>query len=1052
MSDEPDDMSKKAEQPRLIEVEFPLKQTSLDAIHEKGMRFGPISAIHVWPARRPLAACRAALITALLPDPGNSEDRKQLLNQIGGVVVKKQPKKKKTKKVGEERPTDQKNLEILGEETNGGVLHWGREFGSEMESLRSIIKQHYSNYTPKVLDPFAGGGAIPLEAMRLGCESYANDLNPVAWFLLKCTLEYPQAFAQQSRPLPSFALKNPSLLNDELKGSIRGKKSKNDHQTNSKTVQTSLISSPSLGLPWHVRAWGWWVLNKVKEEIGNYYPVFDNKTTVGYFWARTVKCKNCRVIIPLLKTRWLCKKDKKALTIKKRIVLPMKPKADNSGIEFGEPTEVSIPSGTRTQRIAFDKETGKGTMSRAGAKCPCCPATMTMEDIRIEGQAGRLGSQMIAVVVDGDHGKEYRLPTKEEILLVENAKGQLENIFKEIPFGLPRESTPAGGGSGAGRAFSIQGYGLMTWVDLFTPRQLLMLGTFVKWIRSSKLALEKEGYTPEWIEAITAYLAMYFDRLANHNTNLCRWKVNAEGVIGIISRYALPILWDFIEGNPLSDLTGGFASAMNWITPLIKYFTDTAREKPHPTILCQSAIDNFPNDMDLIVTDPPYYDSIPYSDLMDFFYVWLKRVLYGLNPEIDKIFKATLAPKWDNEKNNGELIDDESRFGNDSKKSKETYEEGMFRAFQSCNISLKSDGLLIIVFASKQPDAWETLVSAVIRAGFIVKSNWPIQTELKSRMRALSSAALSSSVWLVCRKRTGQNHPGWDNIVMEEMRKNISLNLRKYWDVGIRGPDFVWAAIGPALEVYSKFPIVKKANDPGKNMAVPEFLRIVRRIVVDFVVGRVLTTGEGESVINELDDITTYYLLHRHDFGMSDVPIGGCILYAVSCGLSDTALVDQYNILIRTGKKGSSGASEEEEEEEDASEESSSLDEEVGSGNTVKLRFWNQRKQKNLGYDTSGKPAPLIDQIHKLMQLWKEGDVAVVDEYISSRALKNHKLFHQLLQALIELAKEGDEERKILESISNHLGAKGRPLKKQEVDVFTAAERAKRKDGEGENE
>src|SRR6266516_4862008 len=220
-----------------------------------------------------------------------------------------------------------------------------------------------------------------------------------------------------------------------------------------------------------------------------------------------------------------------------------------------------------------------------------------------------------------------------------------------------------------------------------------------------------------------------------------------------------------------------------------------------------------------------------------------------------------------------------------------TTKVGTARAFQACHKSLRPNGRLVIVFAHKHPDAWETLVSAVIRAGFVVDGSWPIQTEMGNRTRALSSAALASSVWLVCKKRPENARPGWDNIVLEEMQKNIIQCLRNFWDAGIRGPDFVWAATGPALEAYSKHPIVKKANEQGKVMSVSEFLGHVRRMVADFVVGRVLTQNGGTETVSGLDDVTTYYLLHRYNFGMESAPIGPCILYAVSCNLSDGLLL-----------------------------------------------------------------------------------------------------------------------------------------------------------------
>ncbi len=255
------------------------------------------------------------------------------------------------------------------------------------------------------------------------------------------------------------------------------------------------------------------------------------------------------------------------------------------------------------------------------------------------------------------------------------------------------------------------------------------------------------------------------------------------------------------------------------------------------------------------------------------------------------------------------------------------------------------------------------------------------------------------------------------------MRHNIHTKLRDYWDAGIRGPDFVWAATGPAMEAYSKHPVVKKANEPGKLMEVAEFLRAVRRLVVDFVVGRVLAGDGDETTASGLDDITTYYILHRHDFGMNDAPVGACILYAVSCNLSDNDLANRHEILLRTGgliapEEGDEVADAEVEPDADA-------EPEEGTGSVVKLRPWHQRKRKAMGYDAEGHPAPLIDQVHRLMHLWKAGDVIKVDEYLDARGLKRNALFHQLLQALIELAGEGTEERAVLESVSNHLVARG---------------------------
>jgi hypothetical protein len=306
-----------------------------------------------------------------------------------------------------------------------------------------------------------------------------------------------------------------------------------------------------------------------------------------------------------------------------------------------------------------------------------------------------------------------------------------------------------------------------------------------------------------------------------------------------------------------------------------------------------------------------------------------------------------------------------------------------------------------------------------------------------NRARALSSAALASSVWLVCRKRPDAARPGWDNRVLDEMRENIYARLREYWDAGIRGPDFVWAATGPAMEAYSKHPVVKKANEPNATLEVSEFLRAVRRIVVDFVVGRVLTHNGDASVTRGLDDVTTYYLLHRHDFEMDDAPIGACILYAISCGLSDHDLADRYEILQKTGGQ---AESEGEEAGESASEDTNGEAEE-GTGSKVRLRPWNRRIRKSMGYDgdggtAAGKPAPLIDQVHRMMHLWKAGDLIRVDEYLEARGLRRNALFHQLLQALIELAPAATEERSLLENISNHIAAKPVSAEDRQRDMF----------------
>jgi putative DNA methylase len=1053
-----------ADRPRLIERAFPLKQASLDSVHEKNVRHGHISTLHIWPARRPLAACRAALIATLLPDPGDPEERRRLIERIGGRVVPKIEKKK----------VNGRTVEVEREETVGGILHWGRESSPDLQFFRDEIRKAYGGRAPRVLDPFAGGGAIPLEAMRLGCEVTAIDINPVAWFILKCTLEYPQKLAGQKRPLPDFVLKDRDFMESFLKAqglkgaTLRtqlerlglGEESGPSPGASRRPLPTGRGSEgqKALGfdgalsldadLAWHVRAWGRWVLARARAGLERFYPTIDGKPTVAYLWARTVKCKNCRATMPLLKTKWLCKKDNK------RILLKVEANADKTGSLFsilsGE--DAATQGGNGAQRREYDKKFGAGTMSRAGATCLCCGLpSMKMEDIRFEGKAGRLGAIMTAVVVDGPDGKEYRLPTDDEIRLAADAENEIERVFAEIPFGIPNEPLPSKEALG----FRVPLYGFDRWSKLFTPRQLLALGTFVKHTRAVCDTTAGASIPNDWKVAISCYLAAGLDRLLDFSNENTQWKIDVSTINHSFVRFALPITWDFAEGNTVGDIAGSYRMCLERIITGLEIGAALPRCEV-PSVTRQSAVASLPQ-CDLIVTDPPYYDAIPYSDLMDFFYVWLRRTLYGLCPEIDEPFSEPLGPKWDSEKRDGELIDDSSRFGGDKAASKAAYEEGMFRAFDACDRALVPDGRMVVVFANKSPDAWEAMVSAIIRAGFVVDGSWPIQTEQPSRMRGQASAALASSVWIVAKRRAETARPGWDNRVLDEMRENIYTRLREYWDAGIRGPDFVWAATGPALEAYSKHPVVKKANEPGAVMEVSEFLRAVRRIVVDFVVGRVLSHNGEATAVSGLDDVTTYYLLHRHDFGMDDAPIGACILYAISCGLSDHDLAERFEILQRTGSHSSDplpvGRGRREAPGEgppDYLEDETAWDEgeeeEEGSGSKVRLRPWNKRIRKSMGYDgdprsAGEKPAPLIDQVHRLMHLWRAGDVVRVDEYLDARGLRRNALFHQLLQALIELAPTGSEERSLLESISKHISSRPMSADNRQGEMFKKVKR-----------
>ena len=1051
---------------RLIEVAFPLRQVSLDSVHEKNVRHGHLSTLHIWPARRPLAASRAALLATLLPDPGSREARLGVLERMAGHVVK--------------IPTAAGDR--MREDTLGGILHWGRDDEGELARFRAEIRQAFGGRAPRVLDPFAGGGAIPLEAMRLGCEAVAADLNPVAWFILRCTLHYPRFLAGESRPLPAFALEERDFLEAFLKAqgmtnatALREELARYGHNDGEAvqvaTLPLEVTPVEHADFAWHLRAWGRRVLAAARAALAARYPTyaefeparrkgrrrttpriavryrsrpatllqpdadghvsvsalnaeFDSlyleeeanprwvaKPAVAYLWARTIRCGGCRAEIPLLKTCWLCRKQKK------RVVLTVEPRQDGAGVELDIEQDVPEGKGSAAQKREHDRKLGTGTMSASGATCPCCGVIATTKDIRTEGRAGRLGVRMTAVIVEGQQGKEYRAPTETEIEAARVTDEELGGIYEEIPFGLPEEMiSPHRPSPNSRGASGLPRYGFDTWRRVFANRQLLAMGTLIREIRRSFESMD--AYPDEWREALTAYLAPSISRLADRGCALATWTSGPEQVSHAFARFALPMVWDFAESCPLADTTGGFIQAVEWIARVFEHTAAAAGDAPAPCVAQASATAPRSDRFDVICTDPPYYDAIPYSDLMDFFHVWLRRTLHGLSPEIDAAFSEPLGPKWDADRNDGELVDQPSRFDADSAQSRRVYEDGMLRAFRNCGTALRDDGRLVVVFANKQPEAWETLVSALIQAGFVVTASWPIQTERASKVAG--GARLAASIWLVCRKRPATARPGWDGTVLAEMRENVIERLRDFWDAGIRGPDFVWAATGPALEAFSRHPVVRKADVQGGRLTVAEFLRHVRRMVVGFVVSRLLQGDGGAS--GELDEPTTYYLLHRNDFGLGSAPAGACILYALSCNLSDADLAGRLDLLAR-GRRATA-------EDDDDGEES------APSGGEARLKPWSQRHSRDLGEPgAAGGAPPLIDCVHSLMQLWKTGEQSRVDDYLERRGLWHHELFARVVQALIELADGGSEERATLESIQNHLRTRGGTRAPRQMDL-----------------
>ncbi|PMP95767.1 MAG: DNA methylase, partial [Candidatus Aminicenantes bacterium] len=556
---------------RLIEVTFPVKEVSKISAKEKNIRHGHISTLHIWWTRKPLASSRATNFAALIPapdDPVELEKKRQFIIELS-----------KWENSLNQSLLEKARKEIL--EANGGV-------------------------PPKVLDCFAGGGSIPLEALRLGCETHAVEYNPVAVLILKCTLEYPQKYGRAQN------------ISSDLK--LGSQKSTN----------------PLLD---DVEKWGNWVLKEAQEEIGNFYPADeDGSIPVGYYWMRTISCQNpsCSAEIPLTANFWLAKKENKKVALYPYI--------------YGKKVKFKIV-GTGYEKMPKDFDPERGTVSRAVAICPVCGSTIDDKTTRRLFQEGKAGERMVAVVLHHPErsGKTYRLATEKDMDVFKKAEHYLEKkrqeLFDKWGFDpVPDEPTPEGKGRGAERAFSVRNYGLNTWGELFNSRQKLALITFTEKVRQAYEKMIEERCDAEYAKAVVGYLSIALDKLVMFTSSNCTWKVDTTQVINaFVGRQALQMTWDYFELNPVSGISTSYNNLIEVIIDSFKILHGIGLS----ATVTQSSATSLPypdNYFDAVFTDPPYYDNVPYSYLSDFFYVWLKRSLGDLYPEL---FTTPLTPKKD---------------------------------------------------------------------------------------------------------------------------------------------------------------------------------------------------------------------------------------------------------------------------------------------------------------------------------------------------------------------------------------------------------------------
>ena len=630
-----------------------------------------------------------------------------------------------------------------------------------------------------MVDPFAGGGSIPLEALRLGCETFASDLNPVACLILKVMLE----------DIPRHG----AGLGDEL------------------------------------RKAGAEIKAKPEKELADLYPKDpDGATPIAYLWARTVRCEapNCGAEIPLMRSMWLCRKPKR-----KWALLPITVRDDGSQpprVEF----EIFEPK--------RDAEVVNGTVSRAKATCVCCRAVLPPERVRTQLAAQRGGAdtvfdeqgkrtggaRMTAVVTlkPSQQGRHYRLPTHSDYIAVRLAQERVAKLLDEweqtgkqglCP--VPDEPTPTGGGSGAGRAFSVQRYGMMQWGDLFTARQKSAL-------------VELAG------ELVTG-LALTLSKMADFNSALARWAPQRETSAATFGRQALPMIWDFCETCPTGDSTGSLASSIAYFVEFSKRFTGA----PGQVQLADSVEHPLPDQSASVwFTDPPYYDAVPYADLSDFFLVWLKRTILD-NQLLTDPFDPNnpLSPKT------SEVVQDETKLHNGQPKNSQWFEATMARAFAEGRRILSEVGVGSVVFAHKTTEGWEALLSGMIRGGWTITGSWPIATERPGRLRSQESAALATSVHLICRPRSENAPVGEWADVLRELPARVGDWMQRMQKEGVRGADLVFSCIGPALEIYSRYRTVETPE--GRKVELPEYLERIWEVVAREALEQVLGTAEAQA-------------------------------------------------------------------------------------------------------------------------------------------------------------------------------------------------------------
>lgn len=853
---------------RLIEEELPLKQVNDESAREKSLRHGHISTLHLWWARRPLAMSRAVVFGTLFPDPSDDTERMAVLQQLALASP-------------------------FEASTNP----------ARIDPLRRYLQKAYPDGPPKVLDCFAGGGAIPLEALRLGCDTTAVDLNPVAHLVEKCILEYPQRFGQ-----PNERDKNP--LAEEFS------------------------------------KWASWVRARVEPRLTKVFPASgDGRGPAVYFWARTMTCPNpgCRAAIPLLSSFWLANSTRNKAWV---------------DVE-GKPGQIRLV--IRTGCPADTSGLSDGTVKSSSVTCPGCATSMAAREVRDYAKKTGFGGMLYAVLDVAGGARTYRAPAEAEIVGADSLATALLDDLEEAPDGtspLPDELIA----KSQYRRYGNLVYGIDTFRGLFSDRQLFVLGSLCEAVRAAYEQMLAERMDPELAVAIATYLGLCVDRIADYNSSFTSWVPAGEFCRNTFARQAIAMVWDHTEIDPLQDVSGNWKGAVRWIELVIR---NCSASGSNPAHVQRGDAQNlaFPDcNFDAVIVDPPYYDAIQYGDLSDFFYVWLKRSIGDLYPGV---FGAPLTPKQQ------EIIESRADPKSPEHISHDEFEHRLQRALGELARVVKHDGIVTIVFAHTDVEAWEHLLRALRAANLVVTTSWPMRSEREGRSTANISAVLGSSVVLVCRAQRAEGEGFYDDVV-RDLEHRIAERLDAFEEMGLAGADYFVSAIGPAFEVFARYSKVVKLS--GEEVDVSELMVLARQAVARHAMRRLL----GPDSLAALEPESLFYLTWRWAYMTASIP-------------ADEAYKLERAFDVDLGQLcGPRGFARQ-------------------AGSNFSLLGPQDRK----GLKLSASPS-LIDVLHLSCQLWDAGRRKELEGILGATGMGTEPGFWSMARTLAEILPDGDRERTML--------------------------------------